>query len=173
MQSVKWMTVWGPQGVTLLPMGRGVAQASKIPYAPNTIAPWIISQHFWKETGVRVKTFICWRGEEFRLCCHLATQQTKQRSRSNMSWFAEIKQAPAIEVFALTQSFNEDSYPQKVNLSVGGGYCQQTWKFRQGQVGDNTSHGYWMVGKVNTAPPWRVNNICSASWWWMLTGVHI
>ena len=39
---------------------------------------------------------------------------------SNMSWFAEVEAAAPIEVFALTQSFNDDPHPQKVNLSVGG-----------------------------------------------------
>ena len=38
----------------------------------------------------------------------------------NMSWFAEVEAGPPIEVFALTQSFNDDPHPQKVNLSVGG-----------------------------------------------------
>ena len=39
-----------------------------------------------------------------------------------MSWFADVEAAPPIEVFALTQAFNDDSHPQKVNLSVGGRY---------------------------------------------------
>ena len=38
------------------------------------------------------------------------------------SWFDKVETAPPIEVFALTQAFNEDSNPDKVNLSVGGEY---------------------------------------------------
>ena len=38
----------------------------------------------------------------------------------NMSWFANVEAAAPIEVFALTQAFNDDPHPQKVNLSVGG-----------------------------------------------------
>ena len=36
------------------------------------------------------------------------------------SWFSDVEVAAAIEVFALTQSYNEDQHPQKVNLGVGG-----------------------------------------------------
>ncbi|KAI0242141.1 Aspartate aminotransferase, cytoplasmic [Lamellibrachia satsuma] len=35
------------------------------------------------------------------------------------SWFSDVEVAAAIEVFALTQSYNEDQHPQKVNLGVG------------------------------------------------------
>jgi aspartate aminotransferase len=35
------------------------------------------------------------------------------------SWFENVETAPPIEVFALTQAFNEDSNSDKVNLSVG------------------------------------------------------
>jgi len=35
------------------------------------------------------------------------------------SWFEKVETAPPIEVFALTQAFNEDTNPDKVNLSVG------------------------------------------------------
>ncbi|XP_068148248.1 aspartate aminotransferase, cytoplasmic [Drosophila tropicalis] len=36
-----------------------------------------------------------------------------------MSIYADVKKGPAIEVFALTQAFKDDSNPNKVNLSVG------------------------------------------------------
>lgn len=36
--------------------------------------------------------------------------------------FGDIKPAQPIEVFALVAAFNEDSHPDKVNLSVGGKY---------------------------------------------------
>ena len=39
------------------------------------------------------------------------------------SWFSDVEVASAIEVFALTQSYNEDQHPQKVNLGVGGRLC--------------------------------------------------
>jgi aspartate aminotransferase len=35
------------------------------------------------------------------------------------SWFEKLEVAPPIEVFALTAAFNEDTFPQKVNLGVG------------------------------------------------------
>ncbi|KAH8402096.1 hypothetical protein KR009_009729, partial [Drosophila setifemur] len=38
---------------------------------------------------------------------------------SAMSIFANVEQGPAIEVFALTRAFNNDTFPNKVNLSVG------------------------------------------------------
>jgi len=37
-----------------------------------------------------------------------------------MSIYADVQKGPAIEVFALTQAFKDDSNPSKVNLSVGG-----------------------------------------------------
>jgi len=37
-----------------------------------------------------------------------------------MSIYADVPKGPAIEVFALTQAFKDDSNPNKVNLSVGG-----------------------------------------------------
>ena len=36
--------------------------------------------------------------------------------------FSHVDQAPAIEVFALIAAFNADTSPDKVNLSVGGGW---------------------------------------------------
>lgn len=39
---------------------------------------------------------------------------------STMSIYADVPKGPAIEVFALTQAFKDDSNPNKVNLSVGG-----------------------------------------------------
>ncbi|EDW49325.1 GM13274 [Drosophila sechellia] len=38
-----------------------------------------------------------------------------------MSIYADVPKGPAIEVFALTQAFKDDSNPNKVNLSVGVG----------------------------------------------------
>lgn len=38
------------------------------------------------------------------------------------SIFANVPKGPAIEVFALTRSFIEDTNTKKVNLSVGGMY---------------------------------------------------
>ena len=35
-------------------------------------------------------------------------------------FFGTIEQADPIEVFALVQRYNEDTYSKKVNLSVGG-----------------------------------------------------
>ena len=35
------------------------------------------------------------------------------------SRFADLTQDPPIEVFELTREFNEDSFPNKVNLGVG------------------------------------------------------
>lgn len=37
-----------------------------------------------------------------------------------VSSFSDIKPAQPIEVFALVAAFNEDTHPDKVNLSVGG-----------------------------------------------------
>lgn len=39
------------------------------------------------------------------------------------SIYADVQQGPAIEVFALTQAFRDDVNTPKVNLSVGGKYC--------------------------------------------------
>ena len=36
--------------------------------------------------------------------------------------FAEVQQAPPIEVFAVVKAFNEDTHEKKVNLSIGGEY---------------------------------------------------
>lgn len=36
------------------------------------------------------------------------------------SIFSNVEVGPKIEVFALTKTYQEDSFPQKVNLSVGG-----------------------------------------------------
>ncbi|KAH8237320.1 hypothetical protein KR038_009770, partial [Drosophila bunnanda] len=41
------------------------------------------------------------------------------RSFAAMSIFADVQKGPAIEVFALTAAFNNDTNPKKVNLSVG------------------------------------------------------
>lgn len=41
------------------------------------------------------------------------------------SIFANVPKGPAIEVFALTQAFKEDSSNKKVNLSVGGTYINK------------------------------------------------
>ncbi|KAH8279501.1 hypothetical protein KR026_011792, partial [Drosophila bipectinata] len=38
---------------------------------------------------------------------------------STMSIYANVQKGPAIEVFALTQAFKDDTHPNKVNLSVG------------------------------------------------------
>lgn len=37
-----------------------------------------------------------------------------------MSVFSEVPQAAPVAVFKLTQDFNNDQFPQKVNLGVGG-----------------------------------------------------
>lgn len=37
-----------------------------------------------------------------------------------MSVFAEVPQAAPVAVFKLTQDFNNDQFPKKVNLGVGG-----------------------------------------------------
>lgn len=37
-----------------------------------------------------------------------------------MSRFGSVEAGAPIEVFALIKAFNEDSFPDKVNLSVGG-----------------------------------------------------
>ena len=39
------------------------------------------------------------------------------------SVFSDVPQAKAIEVFELTRRFNEDTFPNKVNLGVGGMCC--------------------------------------------------
>jgi hypothetical protein len=39
---------------------------------------------------------------------------------TNSSVFAEIESAAPIEVFQLISTYNEDIFPQKVNLGVGG-----------------------------------------------------
>lgn len=36
------------------------------------------------------------------------------------SKFASVENAPPIEVFALNKAYVEDTFPQKVNLGVGG-----------------------------------------------------
>lgn len=36
------------------------------------------------------------------------------------SWFSDVQNAAAIEVFALTNACSKDPYERKVNLSVGG-----------------------------------------------------
>ena len=36
------------------------------------------------------------------------------------SRFASVVEAPPIEVFALNKAYVEDTFPQKVNLGVGG-----------------------------------------------------
>ena len=36
------------------------------------------------------------------------------------SRFAAIETAPPIEVFALNKAYTDDTFPQKVNLGVGG-----------------------------------------------------
>lgn len=38
------------------------------------------------------------------------------------SCFCDVEIGPKIEVFALTKAYQEDLFPQKVNLSVGGEY---------------------------------------------------
>lgn len=37
-----------------------------------------------------------------------------------MSVFSEVPQAVPVAVFKLTNDFNNDQFPQKVNLGVGG-----------------------------------------------------
>jgi hypothetical protein len=37
-----------------------------------------------------------------------------------MSRFAKVEQGPPIEVFALNQQFQADTFPNKVSLGVGG-----------------------------------------------------
>lgn len=37
-----------------------------------------------------------------------------------MSVFCEVPQAAPVAVFKLTQDFNNDQFPRKVNLGVGG-----------------------------------------------------
>lgn len=37
-----------------------------------------------------------------------------------MSVFSEVPQAAPVAVFKLTNDFNNDQFPQKVNLGVGG-----------------------------------------------------
>ena len=37
-----------------------------------------------------------------------------------MSVFSEVAQAAPVAVFKLTQDFNNDQFPKKVNLGVGG-----------------------------------------------------
>lgn len=37
-----------------------------------------------------------------------------------MSVFCEVPQAAPVAVFKLTQDFNNDQFPKKVNLGVGG-----------------------------------------------------
>lgn len=39
---------------------------------------------------------------------------------SEKSIFGDLQVGPPIEVFALVRKFNEDPFPKKVNLSVGG-----------------------------------------------------
>ena len=36
------------------------------------------------------------------------------------SWYANLEHGEPIEVFALTEMCNEDSFPDKVNLGSGG-----------------------------------------------------
>lgn len=36
------------------------------------------------------------------------------------SLFSSVETAPPIEVFALTKAYNDDPFPKKVNLGVGG-----------------------------------------------------
>lgn len=38
------------------------------------------------------------------------------------SKFATVESAPPIEVFALNKAYVEDTFPQKVNLGVGGNH---------------------------------------------------
>lgn len=40
-----------------------------------------------------------------------------------MSLFSEVPQAAPVAVFKLTQDFNNDQFPNKVNLGVGGKLC--------------------------------------------------
>ncbi len=75
-----------------------------------------------------------------------------------MSWFAEISSAPAIEVFALTQAFNEDSYPQKVNLSVGG-ECFSMAECSDCKVKLRSSERYWDKVEQNPMQPHPKANI--------------
>lgn len=41
------------------------------------------------------------------------------------SRFSELAQDPPIEVFELIRQYNEDTHPNKVNLSVGGNLIEQ------------------------------------------------
>lgn len=47
-----------------------------------------------------------------------------------MSRFSVVQQAPPIEVFALTKTFTEDKFPNKVSLGVGGKIFLVFFKFR-------------------------------------------
>lgn len=45
-----------------------------------------------------------------------------------MSWFTDVDLAPPIEVFALNKQYNEDDFPNKVSLGVGGNFdLQKNW----------------------------------------------
>lgn len=47
--------------------------------------------------------------------------KSRVRERSAMdSCFSCVEQAPPVEVFALMKSFNDDPFPEKVNLGAGG-----------------------------------------------------
>ena len=37
-----------------------------------------------------------------------------------MSIFSDVEQAAPVKVFALTQEYNEDPHPNKVNVTIGG-----------------------------------------------------
>ena len=44
----------------------------------------------------------------------------EQAAGKGRSVFTDVESAAPIEVFQLISQYNEDSYPQKVNLGVGG-----------------------------------------------------
>lgn len=43
------------------------------------------------------------------------------------SVFANVEVAPSIEVFELTKAYQQDSFPQKVLLGVGGEFNQSIY----------------------------------------------
>lgn len=58
-----------------------------------------------------------------------------------MSVFSEVPQAAPVAVFKLTNDFNNDQFPQKVNLGVGGKLCVSALSSRDNQSRLNSSHG--------------------------------
>lgn len=50
----------------------------------------------------------------------LFTRSSSLQTAAIMSVFSEVPQAAPVAVFKLSQDFNNDPFPQKVNLGVGG-----------------------------------------------------